>query len=76
MTQGTIGTMSRLSLTTIEAAEHFGTSPSSVSRAARKAGVGMRRADGRLVGISKSDLKAIKKFLRFKAGNPKWVTKK
>lgn len=67
--------MSRLTLTTVEAAEQFGTSPSSISRAARKAGVGMRRSDGRLVGISKSDLRAIKKFLRFKAGNPKWVKK-
>lgn len=63
-------------LTTIEAAEKFGTSASSVSRAAKKAGVGLRRADGRLVGINKSDLRAIEKFLRYRAGNPKWVKKK
>lgn len=68
--------MSQLTMTTVEAAEQFGTSPSSISRAARKAGVGVRRADGRLVGISKSDLRAIRKFLRFKAGNPKWVKQK
>lgn len=63
-------------LTTVEAAEKFGTSPSSVSRAAKKAGVGIRRADGRLVGINKCDLRAIEKLLRYKAGNPRWVKKK
>lgn len=62
-------------LTTVEAAEKFGTSPSSISRAARKAGVGVRRTDGRLVGISKNDLRSIAKFLKYKAGNPTWVKK-
>ena len=57
-------------LTTVEAAEELGTSASSISRAARKANVGVRREDGRLVGVSRSDLKAIQKLLRYKAGNP------
>lgn len=62
--------MNKTILTTVEAAEEFGTSASSVSRAAKKAGVGVRRADGRLVGISRSDMKSIGKLLRYKAGNP------
>lgn len=74
MIDGTIGTMSQI-LTTVEAAEKFGTSPSSISRAAKKAGVGVRRTDGRLVGISKSDLRSISKFLKYKPGNPTWVKK-
>ena len=57
-------------LTTVEAAEEFKTPASSVSRAAKKAGVGVRRSDGRLVGINRGDMKAIKKLLRYKAGNP------
>lgn len=63
-------------LTTVEAAELYSTSPSSISRAARKAGVGVRRADGRLVGVSRNDLKKIEKLLRYKAGNPNWSKKR
>lgn len=59
-------------MTTVEAAELAGTSPSSISRAARKARVGVRRADGRLVGISRADLKKISKHLHRVAGNPAW----
>lgn len=62
-------------LTTVEASILYETSPSSISRAARKAGVGVRRADGRLVGISRNDLKKIEKLLRYKAGNPNWSKK-
>lgn len=62
-------------LTTVEAAEKFGTSPSSISRAAKRAGVGVRRSNGRLVGISENDLRSLKKYLRYKAGNPTWVKK-
>lgn len=57
-------------LTTVEAAEEFGTSPSSISRAAKRAGVGLRRSDGRLVGISRDEMRQIKKLLHYKAGNP------
>jgi hypothetical protein len=63
-------------LTTVEAAEQYGTSASSISRAASRAGVGVRRSDGRLLGLSTNDLKVLRKFLRFKAGNPTWVKKK
>lgn len=63
-------------MTTVEAAAEMGTSPSSISRAAKRAGVGVRREDGRLVGISHADLKKVKKFLRFKAGNPLWSKKR
>lgn len=59
-------------LTTVQAAELYGTSPSSISRAAKKANVGVRREDGRLVGISKRDLKTLAKLLKYKAGNPNW----
>ena len=61
--------------TTVEAAERCETSPSSISRAARRAGVGLRRADGRLVGLSESDLKVVVKSLRHVAGNPNWIAK-
>jgi hypothetical protein len=60
-------------LTTVEAAELYGTSPSSISRAARKAEVGVRRSDGRLVGISRADLKKAAKHLRYVAGNPNFI---
>lgn len=57
-------------LTAVEAADRLGTSPSSVSRAAAKAGVGVRRADGRLVGLSAADLKKVAKHLHYERGNP------
>jgi hypothetical protein len=63
-------------ITTIEAAEKCKTSPSSISRAAKRAGVGLRRADGRLVALSAADVRAMKQFLRRVAGNPNWVAKK
>jgi hypothetical protein len=63
-------------LTTVEAAAELGTSPSSISRAARRADVGLRREDGRLVGISRSDMAKIRKLLRYKAGNPNFGKKK
>jgi hypothetical protein len=59
-------------LTTVQAAKLYKTSASSISRAAKKANVGVRREDGRLVGISQRDLKALAKYLRYKAGNPNW----
>ena len=62
--------------TTVEAAEKYSTSPSSISRAAKRAGVGLRREDGRLVGISERDLSAVRKLLHFKAGNPTFGKKK
>jgi hypothetical protein len=67
--------MQMLILTTVEAAEELGTSASSISRAARKANVGVRREDGRLVGVTRNDMKAIKKLLRYKAGNPNFKKK-
>jgi hypothetical protein len=62
--------------TTIEAAERCETSPSSISRAAKRAGVGVRRTDGRLVGLTEQDLKAVVKKLRYVAGNPNWIARK
>lgn len=62
-------------LTTVELAELLGTSPSSISRAAKRANVGVRREDGRLVGVVKADVRKLKKLLKFKAGNPNWVKK-
>ena len=63
-------------LTTVEAAILYGTSPSSISRAARKAEVGVRRGDGRLVGITRDDLKRLSKHLRYVAGNPNFGAKR
>jgi hypothetical protein len=62
--------------TTVELAEELGTSPSSISRAAKRANVGVRREDGRLVGVPRRDVAKIKKLLRFKAGNPNFGKKK
>ena len=73
--EGTIATMNRI-YTTIEAAERCETSPSSISRAAKRAGVGVRRTDGRLVGLTEQDLKAVVKKLRYVAGNPNWIARK
>jgi hypothetical protein len=62
--------------TTVEAAEKFETSPSSISRAARAAGVGVRRSsDNRLVGLSEADLKVVAKKIRREVGNPNWIAK-
>lgn len=63
-------------VTTVEAAERYGTSPSSISRAAKKANVGLRLADGRLVGLLKEDLQALRKHLRFEPGNPNFNRRK
>lgn len=62
-------------LTTVELAEELGTSASSISRAAKRANVGVRREDGRLVGVGRNEVRALKKFLRYKAGNPNWKAK-
>jgi len=56
--------------TTVELAERLGTSPSSISRAAKRAGVGVRRQDGRLVGVEHRDIEAIRRHLHYTAGNP------
>lgn len=61
--------------TTVELAAKLKTSASSVSRAARRADVGLRREDGRLVGIPERDVGKVKKFLRFKTGNPVWIAR-
>jgi hypothetical protein len=63
-------------VTTVEAAKRYGTSPSAISRAAKRAGIGIRREDGRLVGINSLDLPAVKKLLHFKAGNPTFIKSK
>jgi hypothetical protein len=62
--------------TTVELAEELGTSPSSISRAAKRADVGVRREDGRLVGVLRKDVAKIKKLLRFVAGNPNFGKQK
>ena len=57
-------------ITTVEAAKRYGTSPSSISRAAKKASVGLRREDGRLVGLREKELRILRKHLQFEPGNP------
>lgn len=64
--------MTKALYTTVELAEMLETSPSSISRAARRADVGLRRSDGRLVGIEIGDVPAIKRCLNYLAGNPDW----
>jgi len=64
--------MSNEIFTTVELAELLKTSASSISRAARKLDIGVRRSDGRLVGIMKSDVPLIKKNLHYLSGNPTW----
>lgn len=65
--------MQTVVVTTVESAALYGTSPSSISRAAKRAKVGLRREDGRLVGLLKSDLRAIKKHLFYEPGNPSFA---
>ena len=57
-------------LTTVEVAEKYGTSASSVSRAAKRAGVGLRLPDGRLVGLRQHEVRTLAKLLHFRPGNP------
>jgi hypothetical protein len=63
-------------ITTVEAAKRYGTSPSSISRAAKKADVGLRRADGRLVGLRERELVVLRKYLQFEPGNPNFHSPK
>lgn len=64
--------MSNEIFTTVELADLLKTSASSISRAASKLGIGVRRTDGRLVGITKSDVPKIKESLHYLSGNPTW----
>lgn len=59
-------------LTASEIARRLGVSVNSVTRAARKQGVGVY-AGGRLLGVKPSDVAALKPIMHATPGNPGWI---
>lgn len=56
-----------------EAARRLGTTSATVSRAARKARVGIVVEDGRLVAIAASDVEKLRPHIHGTPGNPDWI---
>jgi hypothetical protein len=58
---------------TRQAAEKLGCSPTTISRAARKTGLGIWFRGGRLAALSPADLAALKPHIQAGPGNPDWI---
>ena len=56
-----------------EAAKIVGASVNTVGRAARRGGLGVRLASGRLVAVKYGDLGGIRANMRGEVGNPNWI---
>lgn len=56
-----------------EAARRLGVAPITVSRAARRNGIGVIVEDGRLAALATTDLPILKTFIRPTSGNPTWI---
>lgn len=56
-----------------EAARRLGVAPITVSRVARRNGIGVIVEDGRLAALATTDLPILRKFIRPHAGNPNWI---
>jgi hypothetical protein len=56
-----------------EAARLLGVAPITVSRVARRAGIGVFVEDGRLAALATTDLPRLKPFLHGTRGNPVWI---
>ena len=58
---------------TRQAAEKLGCSAKTISRAAKKAKVGIHFVGGRLAALAPSDLTALQPFIHETSGNPDWI---
>jgi transposase len=58
---------------TRQAAEKLGCSAKTISRAAKRANVGIHFINGRLAALAPSDLAAIRPFIHETSGNPDWI---
>lgn len=59
-----------------EAARMLRVAPITVSRVAKRHGIGVVVEDGRLAALSISDIKALKNFIQPTRGNPKWTKRR
>jgi hypothetical protein len=58
---------------TRQAAEKLGCSAKTISRAAKKANVGIHFINGRLAALAPADLMMIQPFIHETSGNPVWI---
>lgn len=58
---------------TRQAAEKLGCSQKTISRAARRAGVGVYFIGGRLAALAPADLVSLKTVIHETSGNPDWI---
>jgi hypothetical protein len=58
---------------TRQAAAKLGCSAKTISRAAKKAGVGVHFIGGRLAALAPADLLALKPYIHETSGNPDWI---
>lgn len=56
-----------------EAARRLGVAPITVSRAARRNGIGVIVEDGRLAALATTDLPRLRTVIRPRSGNPNWI---
>lgn len=58
---------------TRQAAERLGCCAKTISRAARRTGLGIWFVGGRLAALSPTDLVALKSHIHDTSGNPEWI---
>lgn len=58
---------------TRQAAEKLGCSVTTISRAARRSGVGIYFVGGRLAALAPTDLVTLKATIHETSGNPNWI---
>jgi excisionase family DNA binding protein len=59
-----------------EAARRLGVAPITVSRVARRHGIGIIVEDGRLAALATTDLPLLKPYIHETSGNPNWIAAK
>jgi len=62
--------------TTHEAAAKLGCSAATVSRAARRNGIGVFLSSGRLAALTPADVLKIKPLIHTTSGNPNWIAQR
>jgi len=58
---------------TRQAAEKLGCSAKTISRAAKRSGIGIYYVGGRLAALAPADLTALKPLIHETSGNPNWI---
>jgi hypothetical protein len=56
-----------------EAAKRLGVAPITISRVARRTGIGVFVEDGRLAALATTDLLRLKPHIHETSGNPAWI---